>query len=246
MPVRGEALLQSRRDKLERLRQLNIDPFPTTYRRSCTNAEAVVRYEDAERSNGVGTRTDHVSVAGRIVSLRVMGKASFLHILDGSGKVQAHLRRDVLGDNYELVRNLDLGDFLGVTGPLFRTHSGEVTVEASELVILSKSLRPLPEKYHGLRDVEQRYRQRYLDLIDNQEVREVFGQRSRIIKSLRNYLDDRGFVEVDTPVLVPVAAGALARPFATHHNALDQRLYMRHRHGTVPEEADNRRIRQGL
>ena len=227
MPVRGEALLQSRREKLERLRQAGTDPYPPRYHRTCTNAEAAASFEEHEQLKGSGARADPVSIAGRIISLRAMGRASFLDLRDGSAKLQVHLRRDLLGDDYQLVRNLDLGDFLGVRGPLFRTNTGEITVEAQECTLLCKSLRPLPEKWHGLRDVEVRYRQRYLDLIADPQVKESFVQRSRVIRALRDFLDARGFVEVDTPILVPVAAGALARPFATHHNALDQRLYLR-------------------
>ncbi len=227
MPERGEDHLRSRRQKLERLRQLGIDPYPPRYHRSRSAAGAVALFEEAERNDGAEARTEPVSVAGRIMSLRGMGKATFLDLRDGSGRVQAHLRRDVLGDGYGLVRELDLGDFLGVTGPVFRTRRGEVTVEATSLTLLSKSLRPMPEKWHGLRDTEQRYRQRYLDLISNPEVGEVFQRRSRIISAIRAFLDGRGFTEVDTPVLVPVAAGALARPFATHHHSLDMDLYLR-------------------
>ena len=227
MAERGADHLRSRRQKLERLRQLDVDPFPPRYSRTCSTADAVAIFESAEQSRGPEARTDPVSVAGRIMSLRGMGKATFLDLRDGSGRVQAHLRRDILDDQYGLVRELDLGDFLGVEGPVFRTRRGEVTVEATSLTLLSKSLRPLPEKWHGLRDVEQRYRQRYLDLISNPEVGAVFVQRSRIIRAIRAFLDGRGFVEVDTPVLVPVAAGALARPFATHHHSLDRDLYLR-------------------
>ena len=227
MPERGEDLLRSRRDKLDHLRQLSIDPFPPRYHRSSTTADAVALFQEQEAREGEGARTQPVSVAGRVMSLRGMGKATFLDLQDGAGRIQAHLRRDILPDQYQLVRELDLGDFLGVSGPLFRTRTGEVTVEASSLTVLAKSLRPLPEKWHGLRDVEQRYRQRYLDLISNPDVRTVFVQRSKIISSIRSFLDRRGFIEVDTPVLVPVAAGALARPFITHHHALDQELYLR-------------------
>ena len=161
------------------------------------------------------------------MSLRTMGKAAFLDLRDGSGKIQAHLRRDILGDQYQLTKELDLGDFLGISGALFRTRMGEITVEAEQLTILAKSFKPLPEKWHGLRDIEQRYRQRYIDLISNPEVKTVFVQRSKIIHCLRAFLDSRGFIEVDTPVLVPVAAGALARPFVTHHHSLGQQLYLR-------------------
>ena len=227
MPERGDELLRNRRDKLEHLRQLGIDPFPPRYHRTATALEAVALFEREENKEGGVDRTASVSVAGRIMSFRGMGKAAFLDLRDGSGKVQAHLRRDLLGDQYQLVKELDLGDFLGVTGPLFRTRTGEVTVEAHQLAFLAKSLRPLPEKWHGLRDVEQRYRQRYVDLISNPEVTTVFIQRSRIINGVRSFLNNRGFVEVDTPVLVPVAAGALARPFVTHHHTLDQELYLR-------------------
>ena len=225
--VRGDALLQARREKLERLRELGIDPYPPRYHRTHTAAEAVSRFLQHEGDPSAEGRTPPVSVAGRIVSLRSMGRAAFLDLRDGTGKLQAHLRRDLLGDAFQVSRALDLGDFIGVTGPLFRTNTGEITVEVAEFVPLTKSLRPLPEKYHGLRDVEQRYRQRYLDLISDPEVKDIFFLRSRIISAIRRFLDGRGFLEVDTPVLVPVAAGAMARPFVTHHNALDQELYLR-------------------
>ena len=227
MPERGDELLRSRRHKLEHLRQLGIDPFPHRYQLTSTSLDAEAFFIEAEKRQGDGARTEPLSLAGRIVSLRGMGKATFLHIADGFGQIQAHLRRDILGDQYELLKDLDLGDFLGVTGLLFRTRTGEITVEARELAVLAKSLRPLPEKWHGLRDIEQRYRQRYLDLISNPEVKTTFIQRSKIVSSVRSFLDNRGFIEVDTPVLVPVAAGALARPFTTHHHTLDQELYLR-------------------
>ena len=227
MPERGEELLRNRRDKLNHISQRGIDPFPPRYHRTHTATDAVDLFQEEERANGDGARTVPVSVAGRIMSLRAMGKAAFLNLIDGSGKIQAHLRQDILGDQYQLVKELDIGDFLGVNGAVFRTRTGEVTVEARELTVLAKSLRPLPEKWHGLRDIEQRYRQRYVDLISNPEVKNVFVQRSRIVNGIRAFLDGRGFIEVDTPVLVPVAAGALARPFVTHHHTLDQELYLR-------------------
>ena len=227
MPERGEELLRSRRNKLDRLRQLGIDPYPPRFKRTCDARGAVSLYEGEEKARGSDARTDPVSLAGRIVSLRAMGKAAFLDLRDGSGRVQTHLRRDILGERFGLLRELDIGDFLGVSGPLFRTRSGEVTVEAHDLAILAKALRPLPEKWHGLRDVEQRYRQRYIDLIANPEVGEVFVKRSQVIAAIRSFLNGRGFIEVDTPVLVPVAAGALARPFVTHHHTLDETLYLR-------------------
>ncbi|CAI8054630.1 Lysine--tRNA ligase [Geodia barretti] len=161
------------------------------------------------------------------MTLRRMGKASFINLQDGSGQIQVHLRRDILDQEYELVRDLDMGDFLGAQGPLFLTRTGEITLEAHEVSFLAKAMRPLPEKWHGLSDVEIRHRQRYLDLITNQEAKQNFQTRSRIISAIRRFMDARGFMEVETPVLVPVAAGAMAQPFATHHNALDRDLYLR-------------------
>ena len=227
MPERGEDLLRSRQDKLNQLRQRGINPYPPRYDRSSTAHAAAALFEDVEKQGGEGARTSPVSVAGRIMSLRTMGKAAFLDLRDGTGKLQAHLRSDLLDEQFQLVKELDIGDFLGVEGALFRTRRGEITVEAQNLTVLAKSMRPLPEKWHGLRDVEQRYRQRYLDLISNPEVKAVFIQRSKIINAIRSFLDQRGFVEVDTPVLVPVAAGALARPFTTHHHTLDEDLFLR-------------------
>jgi len=156
-----------------------------------------------------------------------MGKATFIDIRDSCGKIQVYFRGDSLGENYQLLKEFDIGDILGVSGRLFRTKSGEVTLEASDFSLLSKSLQPLPEKWHGLTDVEKRYRQRYLDLISNEEVGRIFAVRSRAIAAIRRFLDGRGFVEVETPVLHPTAAGALAHPFATHHRALDQDLFLR-------------------
>ena len=179
MPERGEDLLRNRKEKLEHIRQLGLDPFPPRYQRTSTALDAVALFREEEERHGEGARTAPMSVAGRIMSMRVMGKAAFLDLRDGSGKIQAHLRRDVLGEEYQLVKDLDLGDFLGVSGALFRTRTGEITVEAQQLTILAKSLRPLPEKWHGLRDIEQRYRQRYVDLISNPEVQTVFLQRSK-------------------------------------------------------------------
>ena len=192
MPERGEELVRNRRDKLERLRQLGIDPFPPRYHRTCSASDAIALFQQEENRLGEGAHTAPVSVAGRIMSLRLMGKAAFLDLRDGSGKIQAHLRRDVLGDQYEHLKELDLGDFLGVSGPLFRTRTDEITVEAEQFSILAKSLRPLPEKWHGLRDIEQRYRQRYIDLISNPEVKTVFTLRSKIINSIRSFLNKPG------------------------------------------------------
>ena len=231
MQDREDSLIGSRIAKLERLREKGIDPYPHRYRRSADTASAVAEFEawESESSDSeeqVSPAPNH-SLAGRVVSMRVMGRAAFLDIRDGSGTVQAMFRQNVLGDQYELLRDLDLGDFIGVSGSMLRTRTGEVTIEAQQLTVLAKGMRPLPEKFHGLRDVEIRYRQRYLDLISDPEIKSAFTQRSKVISGIRRFLDDRGFLEVDTPILVPVAAGAHARPFDTHHNALDQRLYLR-------------------
>ena len=228
MPERGKQLTRSRLDKLQRLRDQGIDPYPPRYRRSHTNSEAVAFFEKAEASSRPGYRSrKQFAVAGRITTLRVMGKATFLDLRDGSGRLQVHLRRDVLNEGYSLISDLDMGDFLGVEGILFRTRTGEITLEAQDLTLLSKAIRPPPEKWHGLRDVETRYRQRYLDLMSNPEVPPIFQSRSRVIAAIRAFLNDRGFTEVETPVLVPVAAGAMAQPFVTTHHALDRTLYLR-------------------
>ncbi|MFQ6030837.1 MAG: lysine--tRNA ligase, partial [Dehalococcoidia bacterium] len=227
MPDREESLLVSRQVKLERLRQQGIDPYPPRLARTCDAADAVARFEAAERSDSPESEVQDLAIAGRIVSMRTMGRAAFLDLRDASGTIQALLRENVLGDQFGLLKDLDVGDHLGVSGPTIRTRTGQVTIEARRLTLASKGMRPLPEKWHGLRDVETRYRQRYLDLISNPDLMSVFAQRSRIISSIRKFLDGRGFLEVDTPILVPVAAGAHARPFVTHHNALDQELYLR-------------------
>ena len=220
-------LLSARLRKLERLKSRGIDPYPHSYERSHTSGQALSLFEAAEERQGKDARTEPVSLAGRLVAIRRMGKVTFADLKDGDGLIQAALRRDDLADAYELVKDLDLGDWLGVTGPLFRTRTGEVSVDVARLSVLSKSLRPLPEKWHGLVDVEIRFRQRYLDLIVNEEARRAAVIRSRVTSEARRFMDARGFLEVETPVLVPVPAGAMARPFVTHHNALDRDLYLR-------------------
>ncbi|MBI4234614.1 MAG: lysine--tRNA ligase [Chloroflexi bacterium] len=227
MPDRGEELFQTRLEKLQRLRSQGLDPYPPRYHRTHTTQEALAAFQDLEAQQGAGSRGGEVSLAGRITAMRVMGQASFLDLRDGAGHIQAYLRRDHLGDRYSLLKELDLGDFLGVSGPLFRTRTGEVTVEAREIAVLVKALRAPPEKWHGLKDVELRYRQRYLDLMANEEIRRLFVNRSRVAESIRRFLNGRGFIEVETPILLPVAAGAMARPFVTRHNALDRTLYLR-------------------
>ena len=220
-------LVKVRLEKLERLRSRGIEPYPHRYDRTHTSQEAVSLFESHEEGAGSDTTTDEVSVAGRIVALRGMGKVTFADLLDGSGRMQVLFRRNQLPDTYEILADLDIGDWLGVRGPLFRTRSGEITIEVGEFTLLCKALRPLPEKWHGVTDTEIRYRQRYLDLIANEEARRVAISRSRIVGSMRRFMENRGFIEVETPTLVPVAAGAMAHPFVTHHNQLDRDLYLR-------------------
>jgi lysyl-tRNA synthetase class 2 len=228
---REDGLLGSRQAKLDRLRERGIDPYPPRFNRTATASDAIAAFEALEGNDSPAPDSDlnaaEVALAGRITSMRVMGRAAFLDVRDGSGVIQALLRENVLGAEYEILKDLDLGDFIGVNGGLIRTRTGQVTVDTQKITILSKGMRPLPEKWHGLRDTEIRYRQRYLDLIANPDVMTTFSQRSRIIGGIRRFLDGRGFLEVDTPIMVPVAAGAHARPFVTHHNALDQQLYLR-------------------
>ena len=228
MTQRSKALAESRQYKLRKLRAQGIDPYPPRFHRTHTNREAVDWYQKAEVSRGEGYHSrKKLAVAGRITALRDMGKAAFLDLRDGSQRLQVHLRSDVLEESYSLMETLDLGDFLGVEGSMFRTRRGEITLQARSIVLLAKAHRPPPEKWHGLRDVEIRYRQRYLDLIANPDVKTVFQARSSIISAVRSFMDGLGYIEVETPVMVPVAAGAMARPFVTRHNALDRVLYLR-------------------
>jgi lysyl-tRNA synthetase class 2 len=226
MPGEDE-LIQLRREKLARLRARGIDPYPPRVHRTHTGADAVAAFDAWEAAAGEGHGPE-VSVAGRITALRDMGKAAFLDVRDGSGRLQCYLKKDIIGeDAYAGISDLDLGDFLAVSGPLFRTRTREITVEAHEFQLLAKALRPPPEKWHGVEDVETRYRQRYLDLLGNADVREIFRKRAAIVASIRRFLDGRGFMEVETPVLQPEAGGAAATPFITHHRALDQQFYLR-------------------
>lgn len=217
-----EEIIALRKEKLERLRERGIDPYPPRVERSHTAQQAL------DVLGGAAEAKDIVSVAGRITALRNMGKASFLDIRDSTNRIQVYLKQESVGaDAYDLLKDIDIGDFLAVTGTLFRTKTDEPTVEAQSFVLLAKSLRAPPEKWHGVQDVEIRYRQRYLDLIANQEVRENFLVRSRVISAIRRFLDARGYVEVETPILQASAGGAAARPFITHHNALERDFYLR-------------------
>ncbi len=215
-------LEKQRRIKLERIRGRGVDPYPPRVQRTHTVAEAILEFE-------AGKPEREMSLVGRLMSIRVMGKSTFAHIEDGSGRIQIYLRQDSLGEEAceFFKRDFDIGDFIGVTGQLFRTRTGEITLQVNDFKMLAKSLHPLPEKWHGLKDVEIRYRQRYLDLIANEEVREIFVTRARIVSALRRFLDERGFLEVETPVLQPIYGGAAARPFVTYHNVLDEDLYLR-------------------
>ena len=225
MADRKEAITGQRLEKLNKIRSRNIDPYPHRFPRTHTIQAAIALFQQQAGSNAGSLK---VSVAGRIMAQRSMGKATFIDLRDGSGKIQAYIRRDTLGDEkYQYLHDFDIGDFIGVSGKVFQTKSGEITVEVSDFTMLSKSLLPLPEKWHGLTDVEKRYRQRYLDLISNEEARNIFLMRSRLIAAIRRFLDGHGFIEVETPVLLPVAAGAMARPFSTYHNELEQTLYLR-------------------
>jgi len=220
-------LVKVRLEKLARLRARGVEPYPHRYDRTHTAQEAISYLEALEQTDADDTRSEDVSVAGRIVAMRGMGKATFADLLDGSGRIQALFRQNALSETYGILTDLDLGDWLGVRGPLLRTRTGEVTVEVHEFTLLSKSLRPIPEKWHGLADVEIRFRQRYLDLIANEEARRIALMRSRVVSSMRRFMDGRGFAEVETPVLVSVPAGAMATPFVTHHDQLNRDLYLR-------------------
>ncbi|SFG60726.1 lysyl-tRNA synthetase, class II [Halobacillus alkaliphilus] len=219
--------MRVRRDKLNTYREQGLDPFGDKFERTHLAEDLIEKYDQYSKEE-LEEEQFPATIAGRIMTKRGKGKAGFTHIQDVSGQIQLYIRKDRIGEEaYEVFNTADLGDIIGVTGVMFKTKVGELSVKADEFHLLTKALRPLPEKFHGLQDVEQRYRQRYLDLITNPGSRDTFITRSKIIQSMRRYLDGLGFLEVETPLMHGIPGGASARPFVTHHNALDMQLYMR-------------------
>ncbi|MDR4432834.1 lysine--tRNA ligase [Bacillus tequilensis] len=219
--------LQVRRDKMNQLRDNGIDPFGARFERTHQSQEVISAYQELTKEE-LEEKAIEVTIAGRMMTKRGKGKAGFAHLQDLEGQIQIYVRKDSVGDDqYEIFKSSDLGDLIGVTGKVFKTNVGELSVKATSFELLTKALRPLPDKYHGLKDVEQRYRQRYLDLIVNPDSKHTFITRSKIIQAMRRYLDDHGYLEVETPTMHSIPGGASARPFITHHNALDIPLYMR-------------------